>query len=192
MVPCLRWLQISKRKSKLSPPPDFFHHMLLFSPVHVFVASWQWETGMGMCKRIKHPNVKECTLPIPPLKIPSSNIKLSTIFPVGSGMLERFTIQWLKRAGSTPTSQHASLRRLAVKSPKFHCGVYMEIHNMDKWKHAPQKMSFHIHKTSTQDYTSPCLPRTSGKACQAPFFICDLIWQNRAYHLFWSIEKWRF
>jgi len=22
----------------------------------------------------------------------------------------------------------------------------MEIHHMDKWKHAPQKMAFHIHK----------------------------------------------
>ena len=38
------------------------------------VASWQWETRIGVNKTIKHPNVKERMLPIPLPKIPSNNI----------------------------------------------------------------------------------------------------------------------
>ena len=79
------------------------------------VAPWQWGARIGARKRIKHPNVKKCTLPVPTPKVPSNNIKSSSIFSVGSSVSESFRSIG-RRAGSTLTSQHTSLSRLAVKS----------------------------------------------------------------------------
>jgi len=50
------------------------------------------EGGIGVQKRVKHPNIKENTLPILPPLSPSNNIEMSTIFSVGSSISKRLTI----------------------------------------------------------------------------------------------------
>ena len=56
------------------------------------VVPWQWGVSIGVRKRIKHLNVKKRTLPVLIPKVPSNNIKLSSIFSVGSSVSEWFMI----------------------------------------------------------------------------------------------------
>ena len=90
--------------------------MLLVTPLLLMnmITSRQWKVRIGMCKRVKHPTIKEHTLLILPPKFlatsrwaPSS--LLAVVYWRGS-----WSNGW--SLGSKPTSQHTSLKRLAVKS----------------------------------------------------------------------------